>query len=65
MKKIIHAHQKSSNDVMNREIINGISFYYDGFQLTNDMIEQLKSFLLDADDDSYTVYLDDGSLVIY
>lgn len=65
MKEIIHAYQESSNDVMDREIINGISFYYDGFQLTNDMIEQLKSFLLDTDDDSYTVYLDDGSLVIY
>lgn len=65
MKEIIHAYQVSSNDVMAREIINGISFYYDGFKLTDDMIEQLESFTLDADDDSYTVYLDDGSLVIY
>ena len=65
MKEIIHAYQESSNDVMAREIINGISFYYDGFKLTDDMIEQLESFTLDADDDSYTVYLDDGSLVIY
>ena len=65
MKEIIYAYQESLNDVMAREIINGISFYYDGFQLTDDMIEQLESFSLDADDDSYTVYLDDGSLVIY
>jgi len=65
MKEIIYAYQESLNDVMTREIINGISFYYDGFQLTDDMIEQLESFSLDADDDSYTVYLDDGSLVIY
>ena len=65
MKEIIYAYQESLNDVMAREIINGISFYYDGFQLTDDMIEQLESFSLDADDDLYTVYLDDGSLVIY
>ena len=41
------------------------SFYYDGFKLTDDMIEQLESFTLDTEDDSYTVYLDDGSLVVY
>lgn len=65
MKEIVHAYQESSNDVMTREIINGISFYYDGFKLTDDMIEQLESFTLDTEDDSYTVYLDDGSLVVY
>lgn len=64
MKEIIHAYQESSNDVMTRKIINGISFYYNGFKLTDDMIEELKSFTLDTDD-SYTVYLDDGSLVVY
>lgn len=65
MKEIIHAYQESSNDVMTKEIINGIGFYYDGFKLTDDIIKQLKSFTLNADDDSYTVYLDDGSLVVY
>lgn len=65
MKEIIHAYQESSNDVMTKEIINGIGFYYDGFKLADDMIKQLKSFTLNADDDSYTVYLDDGSLVVY
>lgn len=65
MKEIVHAYQESSNDVMTRKIINGISFYYNGFKLTDDMIEELKSFTLNADDDSFTVYLDDGSLVIY
>ena len=65
MKEIVHAYQESSNDVMTREIINGISFYYNGFQLTDEIIEELASFTLNADDDSYTVYLDDGSLVVY
>ena len=65
MKEIVHAYQESSNDVMTREIINGISFYYNGFQLTDEIIEELTSFTLNADDDSYTVYLDDGSLVVY
>ena len=65
MKEIVHAYQESSNDVMARKIINGISFYYNGFQLTDEIIEELTSFTLNADDDSYTVYLDDGSLVVY
>lgn len=65
MKEIVHAYQESSNDVMTREIINGISFYYNGFQLTDEIIEELTSFTLNADDDSYIVYLDDGSLVVY
>ena len=65
MKEIVHAYQESSNDVMTREIINGISFYYNGFQLTDEIIEELTSFTLNVDDDSFTVYLDDGSLVVY
>ena len=65
MKEIVHAYQESSNDVMTREITNGISFYYNGFQLTDEIIEELTSFTFNADDDSYIVYLDDGSLVVY
>lgn len=65
MKEIIAAYQDSSNDMVAREIINGITFYYDGFKLTDEMIEQLEAFTSDADDDSYSVYLDDGRLVVY
>lgn len=65
MREIILAFQESANDTMAREIINGISFYYDGFKLTDDMIEQLEAFSFDADDDTYSVYLDNGRLVVY
>ena len=47
------------------ERINGVTFYYDGFVLTDEMIEQLESFSLSADDDAYSVYVDNGRLVIY
>lgn len=65
MKEIILAYQESSNDMSAREVINGVTFYYDGFALTDEMIEQLEGFSYNAEDDSYTVYLDDGRLVIY
>lgn len=65
MKEIISAYQESSNDVEAHEVINGITFYYDGFKLTDEMIEQLEAFTFNADDDSYSVYLDDGRLVVY
>jgi hypothetical protein len=65
MREIILAFQESAKDIMAREIINGISFYYDGFKLTEDMIEQLEAFSFEAEDDTYSVYLDNGKLVIY
>lgn len=65
MREIISAYQEAVNDVMAVEIINGITFYYDGFALTDDMIDQLKGFSLSAEDDTYSVYLDNGKLVIY
>ena len=53
-----------------RKIINGVTFYYDDdddFELTDKMMDYLKNFALsaDADDDAYSVYMDDGKLVIY
>ena len=65
MREIILAFKESANDIMAREVINGISFYYDGFELTDDIIEQLEAFSFDADDDTYSVYLDNGRLVVY
>ena len=64
MREIICAYREVSNDVTDSEIINGITFYYDGFILTDEMIEQLESFSLSADDDAYSVYVDNGRLVI-
>lgn len=65
MREIICAYKEASDDVTKYEIINGVTFHYDGFELTDDIIEQLENFSLSADDDTYSVYLDNGRLVIY
>lgn len=65
MKEIISAYRETARDASACEIINGVTFFYDGFILTDDMLEQMESFSLLADEDSYCAYLDDGRLVIY
>ena len=65
MREIISAYRETVNDKMTSETINGVTFYFDGFALTDDMIDQLENFSLLADDDTYSVYLDNGRLVIY
>ena len=65
MKEILDAYKESAKEVTAKEIINGITYYYDGFELSDAIIEQLESFSLTADDDVYSMYMDDGKLVIY
>ena len=65
MKEILDAYKESAKEGTAKEIINGITYYYDGFELTDAIIEQLESFSLTADDDVYSMYMDDGKLVIY
>ncbi len=64
MREIISAYREASANVTAKEVINGVVFYYDGFVLTDDMISQLEIFSLSATDDVYSVYVDDGRLVI-
>ena len=65
MREIISAYRETANDSAACEIINGVTIYYDGFALTDDMIDRLESFSLSAEDDTYSVYVDNGRLVIY
>lgn len=65
MRDIVSAYRESSENVTDYEVINGITFYYDGFSLTDSIIEELESFSLLADEDAYSVYVDGGKLVIY
>ena len=45
---------------------NGVTFYlYGDLKLTDEIRNQLESFSLSADDDTYSVYVDNGRLVIY
>lgn len=65
MREVIRAYRESCRDTMAREVINGVTFYYDGFEMTDEVIEQLVVFSFDAEEDSYSVYMDDGKLVVY
>lgn len=65
MREIISAYREASNNTTFSEVINGITFYYDGFILTDEMLKQLEAFSLSANDNAYSLYIDDGKLVIY
>lgn len=65
MQEMITAYRESSTSLEAKETINGVTFYYDGFALTDEIIEQLEVFSLSADEDTYSVYLDNEGLVIY
>lgn len=65
MQEIISAYRETMDETTESETINGITFYIDGLRLTDDLIEQLEVFSLSAEDDSYSVYMDEGRLVIY
>ena len=65
MREIISSYADSLEDAMQSDTINGIKFYYDGIVLTDELIDQLETFAISAEDNSYTVYIDDGELVIY
>lgn len=64
MREVLAVHQQSVNDITASEVINGVTYYYDGFGLTDEIINQLERFSLEAEDNVYSVYLDDGKLVI-
>ncbi|MCI9143620.1 MAG: SocA family protein [Lachnospiraceae bacterium] len=64
MREVLDAYRQSVNEVTAKEVINGITFFYDGFTLTDDMIEKLEMFSLTAEDNAYSVYMDSGRLVI-
>lgn len=65
MKEIICAYKEASIAVTTSEMMNGVTFYDDGFALTDKIKKQLENLSLLADVDTYSVYEDDGKLVIY
>lgn len=67
IKGMIDIYRQNHKDSNKSELINGITFYYDGFELTDSIVHELAEFALsgEAEDSSYTVCLDDGELVIY
>lgn len=65
MREIIRAYQETSAEAVPEEMIHGVTFYlYGDLELTDEIRNQLESFSLSADDDAYSVYVDNGRLVI-
>lgn len=68
IKQIVDIYKQNQCSSSRSELINGITFYYEGFELDDNIILNLADFALsdEAEDDVYTVCLDDsGELVIY
>lgn len=65
MREIIEAHKQANAERVAVEQINGVKFLYDGFEITDKMLEKLEAFSETAEDTAYSVYYDNGELVIY
>ena len=49
-----------------REIINGVNIYYTpDLCMTDEILEQLENFSKEADETSYSVYIEEGNLIIF
>ena len=60
------AYEKTQQDNIRSEVINGIKYYFaPDFVLTEKIIEELEIFSKEADEDVYSIYMDEGELVIY
>ncbi len=67
IKTILDAYNENKMVDQNTEIINGIEFYYDPekMEMSEELLDKLYDFSLDADEESYSLYIDNGELVIY
>jgi len=63
----IEAFRATGTEKCFREVVNDIKFFYDpdNIDLTDDILEQLEVFSKTAEDNAYSVYRENGSLVIY
>jgi len=66
IRDVLQASAETDAACMKSEKINDITFYYDpSLLLTEDIVEGLYRFSLRADEPAYTVYEEDGELVVY
>lgn len=62
---VIDNHRASKIDRSAKEIINGVTFFHSpDFIITDTIMEQLEQFSRIADENVYSIYLEDESLVI-
>ncbi|MDR2132107.1 MAG: SocA family protein [Clostridiales Family XIII bacterium] len=67
MKEVMIAFESSKTFASAKDTINGVDFFYDetGMSLTDEVLDTLYRFSLTAEDNAYSVYRDNGNLVIY
>lgn len=66
IQQVLAAHKENTAKGMRFESVNGIKFYYSpAFDLNDDIISRLDEFSRTADEKAYTVYQENGDLVIY
>lgn len=63
---VLDSYNESKQSCMQQETINGITFFYEpGTIEIDDVTEQLYMFSTHAEDEAYTVFVEEGELVIY
>ncbi|MCQ2387650.1 MAG: SocA family protein, partial [Clostridia bacterium] len=66
MKTMIETYRANQKLCLKKEIINGVSFFYDNsVNMDDEIINELVEFSLTAEDSSYSVYKENNKLVIY
>lgn len=65
--KAIKAYRHTKEKVPRFELINGVQFYYDDMEMTEEIISELERFSKSrsCEDDTYSVYMENGKLVIH
>jgi len=66
IRDVIALYRETQKENNSKETINGIDFYYssDDISMTDEVLEELFTFSLLAEDIAYSVYHDNGTLVI-
>lgn len=66
LQTVIQAYLANKSKRSFKELINGITFYYDPeLELTDEIINELETFSRQAEENAYSVYQDEEGLVIY
>lgn len=65
IKEVVARFKANRKEKAFKEIVNDVTFYFStDIEMTDDMLKQLENFSRQAEDNTYTVYNDDGNMVI-
>lgn len=66
IRDVIYAYVRNKKERSVIKVVNGINFYFSkNFEITDEIMNKLTDFSVNAEDKSYSVYIDNGSLVIF